>query len=187
MAGDGSAVTTYVALLRGINVGGHNKVPMKELRDLCLELGFKNPRTVVASGNLVFESALKSAPTVRKKLEEGVKAAFSVSNPIFVLSAQEFQDVLEADPFDPVGKDGNKLMVMFVPKAATAAAQKAFAAAHQGPELVEFGSRAVYIYYSEGAGRSKLDLSKIVEPGTTRNRNTLAKIQRLIEREDGHS
>ncbi len=174
-------MTTYVALLRGINVGGHNKVPMKELKALCLELGFENPRTVLASGNLVFECALKSPGAVAKKLQEGVEKSFSVKNPIFVLSAREFAEVLKADPIEPQGKDGNKLMVMFLPKAATAAARKRFLDRHKGPELVEFGERAVYIYYSQGQGRSKLDLSRTVEPGTTRNRNTLKKIEDLLQ------
>jgi uncharacterized protein (DUF1697 family) len=135
---------------------------------------------VVASGNLVFESRLKSAASVRQKLEEAVQQRFSVKNPIFVLTATEFREVLAADPISSAGKEGNKLMVMFLPKAATGEAQKAFLEKHRGPEIVEFGERAVYIYYSEGQGRSKLDLSKTVEPGTVRNRNTLKKLEALL-------
>lgn len=173
-------MTAFVALLRGINVGGHNKVPMKELRHLCQQLGFENPRTVGASGNLVFETQGKDGAEVRQKLEQMVSSSFSVNTPIFVLTAEEFREILGADPIEPQGKDGDKLMVMFLPKAATTEARKAFYEAHQGPELVEFGGKAVYLYYPEGAGRSKLDLSKTVEPGTTRNRNTLGKILDLL-------
>lgn len=174
-------MSTYVALLRGINVGGHNKVPMKELRELCLELGLENPRTVLASGNLIFDSELKSTARLAKRLEEAVLEKFGVKNPIFVLTATEFRQVLAADPIDPQGRDGNKLMVLFLPQSSTAKAQKDFLDKHTGPELVEFGERAVYLYYSEGLGRSKLNLANTVPaPGTMRNRNTLKKLEELL-------
>lgn len=192
MASAGSALkgsrlpnrSTFVALLRGINVGGHNKVPMKELKALCLELGLEDPRTVLASGNLIFESKSKSTATLAQKLEEGVKQEFGVSCRIFVLTAAEFSSVLQAArkslPFRSSLDDGNKQVVIFLSRSAAPKAQQEFLEKHQGPELVEFGEHAVYIYYVQGQGRSKLDLSKTVELGTVRNRNTLGKIEELL-------
>jgi uncharacterized protein (DUF1697 family) len=177
-------MTTYVALLRAINLGGRNKVPMKELKALCSEIGLENPRTVLASGNLVFEATKTSAAKLRAALQEGVEERFGVSAEIIVLSAAEFRKVLADDPLQEKGRKIDWLTVMFVSEPPSKASQKAFLEAHTGPEEVAFGEHAVYIYYSEGIGRSRLDLGKMKPPlkGTVRNRNTLGKLLALLDK-----
>ena len=174
-------MTRYVALLRGINVGGHGKVPMKELRVLCEGLGWENPRTLLASGNLVFDCHQECQESLSSQLREAVKEQFEVDTPIVLLEEQEFLKILDDDPIEAEGKRSDWLTVMFFTQMPSAATIAQALERHQGPEIVKFGSRAAYIYFSEGLGRSKLNLGKAVhEAATVRNRNTLKKVAELL-------
>ncbi len=173
-------MTTFVAFLRGINIGGKNKVAMKELRELCVKLGFKNPRTVLASGNLVFESTEKSSTRLSEELQEGIRRTFGLSCAIVVLSVDDFRAILESDPIPAPGKKSDWLTVMFFSQMPSPALLRKVLDGHEGPEIVEFGEKAAYIYYTDGIGRSKLNLGKAVhQAGTVRNRNTLKKVAEL--------
>lgn len=155
---------------------------MAELRDLCGEIGLHNPRTLLASGNLLFDSPSSDPAGLSQQLEEAVAGRFGLKKRIFVLSPEEFRAILQADPIDPAGKDGAKWAVMFLDEAPSAADVKAFQERHTGPEEVHFQERAVYLYYPNGQGRSKLDLGRCVGSETTvRNQNTLQKILALLE------
>lgn len=178
-------MTRYVAFLRGINVGGHGKVPMKELRSLCEGLGWQNPRTLLASGNLVFDCQQECPESLSSQLQEAVKAQFEVDTPIVVLEGQEFLKILDDDPIETEGKRSDWLTVMFFTRMPSAAAITQALERHQGPEIVRFGSRAAYIYFRDGVGRSKLNLGKAVhEAATVRNRNTLKKVAELLVRQE---
>lgn len=155
---------------------------MKDLRDLCADLGWSNPRTVGASGNLVFKTSSQEPTALSGRLEEALVERFALRRKSFVYTAQEFRTILQADPIDPQGKDGSQLTVMFLDQAPTPEQVATFRQSHSGPEQVEFGERAAYIFFAEGMGRSKLDLTSYVGAATTvRNRNTLARLSALLE------
>jgi uncharacterized protein (DUF1697 family) len=93
-------VAVWVAFLRGINVGGHRKVPMAALRALCEEAGFTDVRTHIASGNLVVSSPLRSAAKVRALLEERIEAELGFPVVVVVRSVAQLQEVVDDVPYD---------------------------------------------------------------------------------------
>ncbi len=174
-------MTTYVVFLRGINVGGHNKIPMLKLRELCSELGFLNPQTVLASGNLVFQHQPERPTTLRQQLRSGISERFHLDIDLVVLEGHTFLEILQDDPLSHEGRRSDWLTVMFFQTPPTSEEWEKALTRHQGPEHVEIGSRAAYIYYTEGMGRSKLNLgAEIHRTGTVRNRNTLNKVKELL-------
>lgn len=154
---------------------------MKELRELCLELDLQNPRTVLASGNLVFEAQKLGCVDLSERLRSAILTQFKADIDLVILESQDFQQILAADPISPEGKQRDWLTVMFFSSPPTTEQWEKALEKHQGPEIVETGSRAAYIYYTDGIGRSKLNLgSAINQSGTVRNRNTLEKVVALL-------
>lgn len=88
----------YIALLRGINISGKNKVPMSELKNKMEELGYKNVVTYLNSGNVIFESNIDDKETIMRNIYEAIKDKFNLDIPIFVMTASELQDVLNNTP-----------------------------------------------------------------------------------------
>lgn len=164
--------TTHIILLRAVNVGGTGKLPMADLRELCTKLGFENPRTYIASGNLVVESSL-AAEEVRLLLEAELEKLAGKPLGVFVLSPRDLTRILVDDPF-PDGP-GNLVHVLFLPEKVDA--DILTTVKHQTSEELKPGLRELYIYYREGQGGSKLVIPA-AKTGTARNRNT---VEKLIE------
>ena len=160
----------FVALLRAINVGGTGMLGMSDLRDLCEKAGFREVRTYIQSGNVVFTSSLAEAK-VKAKLEKVLAA--KLGKPAFVLlrSGVELEAVLEANPFPSAPP--NRVIVLFLDEAPPKNALAKLAIA--GPEEVVLRGREIFIHYPEGQGRSKLKIS-FAKEGTGRNLNTVAKL-----------
>jgi len=97
-------VTTYIALLRGINVSGKNKVPMKELQAVCLNLGWKEVQTYIQSGNIVFRSD-KSAEDLSQALIEAIVTSFGFDVPVLIIDEMKLQTVLSTNPTKRECKD----------------------------------------------------------------------------------
>ncbi|MDA0962268.1 MAG: DUF1697 domain-containing protein [Proteobacteria bacterium] len=160
----------HIALLRAVNVGGTGKLPMAELRALAARIGFANPRTYIASGNLVFESDLTSA-------EAGVvlEAALAdhAGKPVGVImrNPDEMQAVLDDNPFPEA--PGNRCLALFLDTPPPADLHDTLK--HQAGEQVAAGKREVYIHYGEGMAQSKLVIPA-AKAGTVRNMNTVAKL-----------
>src|SRR3954470_10617494 len=119
-------MTRYAALLRGINVGGNKKVSMADLRELASGLGLQNPKTLLQSGNLVFED--KGRPPLRLEsiLEAEVKKTLHVETKFFVRSADEFDEAVGANPFRAEAvADPGRLIALFCKDSPIAASVKA--------------------------------------------------------------
>jgi uncharacterized protein (DUF1697 family) len=176
-------MAVHIALLRGINVGGHAKLAMADLRELALKLGLEEPRTLLQSGNLVFRSDDAAGATLERRLEAATAAQFGVAVTYFVRSAEEWAGIVSGNPFpEEAAADPGHLLVQFLQSAPTAAAVSALQAAIRGPEQVRAGERHAYIVYPDGIGRSKLTGPMIeaqLGPGTGRNWNTVLKLAAL--------
>lgn len=170
-------MTTYIALLRGINVGGSGILAMKDLVALCADLGFENPRTYIQSGNVLFESRLKE-DAVRTKLATALAAKMGKPIEVMVRTTAELRKVLETNPFPD--REPAKIAVAFLAGRAPAEALKSLTG--PGGEQVIAGLREVYVYYPDGMGRSKLKLPLGGAAATVRNINTVAKLISLAER-----
>lgn len=164
---------THIALLRAVNVGGTGKLPMAELRALAESLGFENPRTYIASGNLLFESKL-SAAKVRAKLEAALAAHVGKPVGVVMRTAAEVRAVLEANPFPDAPP--NRVLVTLLNDALPDDWQST--ARNQRDEKLVAASRALYVHYVEGQGSSKLRV-RAAEAGTARNLNTLRALLEL--------
>src|SRR3954465_8065642 len=95
-------MTRHIALLRGINVGGHNKVPMADLRRVLEEAGFEDVKTYVQSGNVALSAAEKSPAKVGRKVEKAVEGAFGFDISVVVRSRDEIAKLVEDDPLGDV-------------------------------------------------------------------------------------
>ena len=149
----------HIALLRAVNVGGTGKLPMSELKAMCVKLGFTKVQTYIASGNVVFESKLSQA-----KVKAAMEKALGVS--VFVRDAEEMAAILKANPFPNAAP--NRTVVIFLD---SAPADAPFTG--QKNEEVRLGKREIYVHYPDGQADTKLKIPAAAV-GTGRNFNTVA-------------
>jgi uncharacterized protein (DUF1697 family) len=167
-------MTSYVALLRAVNVGGTAKLPMADLRRMAEELGFDRPRTFIASGNLLFASD-DSAQAVRSRLEERLADHMGKRVPVLIRDAAELAEVAAANPF--ADAPGRRVLVTFLDDAPAADALDHVR--NLDGERIWLGKREIYVdYCGTLLGRSKLRIPA-AEKGTARNMNTVAKLADL--------
>jgi uncharacterized protein (DUF1697 family) len=160
----------FVALLRAVNVGGTGKLPMSELVAMATAAGFRRPRTWIASGNLVLESADGEAQ-VKAALEDALARRAGRRVAVMVRSADEMAAVLAANPFPD--KAPNRTIAVFLDAPPPADWRDGLVA--PGGEEVRAGRRELYIHYGDGMAQSKLKLPAAAA-GTARNFNTVARL-----------
>ena len=165
----------YVALLRGVNVGG-NTLSTEQLRGICAELGLENARTYVQSGNLVFDAA-GSAERWSKSLEQALAGKARLPITVLVRSRAEMAALVERNPFaGETGIDLSRLHVTFLRQAPKRAALTALNAIDAGPDRLSHAGREIYLHCPNGYGRTKLSNTMIEKTlsvaATTRNWRT---------------
>jgi len=163
-------MTKYVALLRAVNVGGTGKLPMTELKSMCESSGFVNPRTYIASGNVVFESKL-SESAVKAQLEQCMAKYAGKPVDVLVRTGPEMAAVLAKNPFK--SRAANATVAIFLDEPPPKDTLKTITG--QAKEEVVLGTREIYVHYRDGMGRSKLKIPAGAR-GTARNMNTVAKL-----------
>lgn len=168
---------TFIALIRGINVGGHKKVKMAELKTACEGLGLHEVRTLLQSGNVIFRTARAG----RAKLAAEIEGVLGVEARVILRSAEELRDAIAANPMKEEAQRGpSHFVVVFLSERPTEAAMKALRDAYAGPESMQLHGAEIYIHYGEGMGTSKLTNvlieRKLGVTGTARNWNTVTKL-----------
>ena len=167
-------MTAYVALLRAVNVGGTGKLPMNDLKRIAEVLGLENPRTFIASGNLIFSSGKDEAALLRL-LERALAEHMGKPVAVMLRTAAEMAAVADANPFGDA--PGRRVLVTFLPEAPPKDALEA--ARNVDGERLALGSREIYVdYCGTLLGRSKLVIPAAAR-GTGRNMNTVAKLAEL--------
>jgi len=179
------SMAVKVALLRGINMGGHKKVSMSDLRSLLAQLGFAGAQSLLQSGNLVFRSDARPGD-LERLLETEAEKRLCLRTDVFVRTAKEWKEVVARNPFRTAAKkDPSHLVVMFLKQAPDSGSVKALQAAITGPEVVSSHGRQVYIVYPANIGDSRLTISVIDRMlgtrATGRNWNTVLKLSALAE------
>jgi uncharacterized protein (DUF1697 family) len=174
----------HVALLRGVNVGGNQMVAMADLRAMFGRLGLGEARSLLQSGNIVFESEGRTTAQLEAMLEAEAMKRFKLPAPFFVRTAREWEAAVAANPFPAAAKsDPGHLVVLFLKKAPVPAVIQSLQAAIVGREQVQAAGRQAYIIYSDGIGRSRLTPgiieAKLGQRGTGRNWNTVLKLAAL--------
>ena len=167
-------MATYAAFLRAINVGGTGKLPMADLRDLCEGLGLRRVQTYVQSGNVVFRTR-KGATRVQGELERALAERMDKPVPVLLRSEAELGALVERNPFPEAAP--NRLLIYLTDAVIDEAAVTTCPT--PGGERLQLGERAIYVWYPEGQGRSKLKVPH-VQGATARNLRTLTKVLGLM-------
>lgn len=176
-------MATFVALLRGINVGGAGKIRIDELKKLFESLGLEDVRTYIQSGNLVFRSSAGSEPALRKRLERGIAGRFGAEITVVLRTADEMERILGANPF--LGTDAREKDSLHVTMLADLPGENALAALEMPPggrDEFKIVGREIFLYCPDGYGRTRLNNNaferKLGVRATTRN---WATVSRLLE------
>ncbi|MCX6258607.1 MAG: DUF1697 domain-containing protein [Bacteroidia bacterium] len=173
----------YLSILRGINVGGHRKIVMSDLRALYEGLGFSNVITYIQSGNVIFTN--DNNPDLTGRIEQSVFRKYGFQVPVIIRSQQEMQDLLKSNPFltrPEINKD--KLHVTFLSgEPQPADIQKTMEINYPPDEFIISG-RHIFLFCPFGSGRSKLTISffekNLKLTATTRNWNTVTELAGLM-------
>lgn len=176
----------YISLLRGINVGGNKIIKMEALRALYETLGFTDAKTLLQSGNVVFQSDLTNRHEIATSIEQGIETTFNCQSMLFIRTMTEWQAIVANHLFtEDALQDPSKLLVTFLMETPSKDALQGLMDSHDGPEVIRHQGRELYIYYPDGMGKSKLS-NPVIERklkilGTGRNWNTVMKLLRLAE------
>lgn len=165
---------TYIAMLRGINVSGHKIVKMERLRTSFGDLGFKNVKTYVQSGNVIFEAATASTASLSAKIEQKILGDFGFSVPVLLKTAQALSEIVKRNPFLKHPEiDRSKLHITFLSDAPPGTALEELQPLAVPPELLHIIGGEIYLYCPNGYGRTKLSNTaiekKLAVRATTRN------------------
>jgi uncharacterized protein (DUF1697 family) len=181
-------VPTFVVLLRGINVGKANRVPMAELGALLGELGYTGVATLLNSGNAVFRTAKGTPVQHAAAIAAALTAKLGVEAPVIVKSASELAAIVSGNPLAAKADDPSRLLVAFTQDKKALAGLEAIAALVVSPERFAIGPHAAYLHCASGILESKAGaalLGKAGKSATTRNWATVLKLQALVGKVDG--
>jgi uncharacterized protein (DUF1697 family) len=181
-----SPLPSHIALLRAVNVGGTGKLPMAELKAMFASLDFGGARTLLATGNVVFDGGGRSAAALESLLETETRKCFGLATDYFLRTRKEWAEIVADNPFAKEAKaDPSHLVAYLLKEPPKPAAVAALKAAIKGREQAAMGSRHLYLVYPDGIGDSRLTAAVIEKAlgtrGTGRNWNTVLKLQALAD------
>jgi len=180
-------MTTCVALLRGVNVGRAKRIAMAELRQLIESLGNTNVRTLLNSGNVVFDTNRQSAGKLSHSIGAAIEARFGFSAAVVILSAAELAAIVRTNPLPRAPEQPSRYLVAVAPGEATLVKARALLGHQWAPEAIAIGRRAAYLWCANGILESKvLKAFERATGGATTARNwaTLLKLQAAAESDD---
>ena len=178
-------MSAYVALLRAVNLPGHNKIGMADLRELVAALGFTDGQSLLQSGNLVFKAPAGTGAQHERSLEDGARKRLGLETDFFVRSSAEWKRIVAANPFRREAQDDPGHLVLMCLKSTPSREQVAsLQRAIKGRETIHVKGCEGYIVYPDGIGRSKLTTALIEKRletrGTGRNWNTVLKLAAMV-------
>jgi len=178
---------THIALLRGINVGGNNKVPMAELRAALTASGYADVSTYIQSGNVLFRSTEPDTAVLEEAIAEVIARTFGIKISVVVVTRDQLAAVLSANPYpdEPNPKYVHVVFLGAEPDQARLDTARQIAAAKGSRDTVTAGDRVLYLHTPDGYGTSELGkaLVKVTSSskGTARNLSTTAKLLTLCD------
>jgi uncharacterized protein (DUF1697 family) len=182
-----TADPTYAALLRGINVGGHAKIPMRELTELFGALGHGEVTTYIQSGNVVFRSGNATRAGIIRELEDAIAERFGLAVTVILRTRDELISISAGNPFPGAEGEPSKLHVVFLDRLPEASAIAGLDPDRSPGDLFSAMGTEIYLRFPAGSGKTKLTLDwferQLDVKGTARNWNTLLKLIALTEPE----
>lgn len=176
-------MTTYVALLRAINLGKRNKVKMATLRELLESMGLENVQTYIQSGNVIFDSE-ETAEHLTQQLEQEIQSAFGFLVPVIIRTASEWDQIIRRCPYSfGALSEGESIHISFLAKSPSQ---------EKIDQLVDFNNeldehqihgKEIYMYFRQNLHKSNLPthLKKLDVPATLRNWKTVKKLSEMVE------
>jgi uncharacterized protein (DUF1697 family) len=183
-------VPVLISMLRGVNLGPHNRIKMDALRAAYAAIGLEDPRTYVQSGNVIFRTKQKSSHKVATKIQDAIEKRFRFRPVVIVRTLDELRKAIAATPFD-ARRDlhPGKILVTFLADAPPTEAAAKLATLKSYPEEIHLINRELYIYFPDGAGKSKLPWSQVEKllkvTGTARNWNSVSAMLKIAEEMEG--
>jgi uncharacterized protein (DUF1697 family) len=179
-----------ISMLRGVNVGPHNRIKMDVLRATYEALGLEDPRTYVQSGNVIFRTKEKSTKKLATKIQDAIEKGFKFRPAVIVRTIDELRQAIAATPFDARRNlHPGKILVTFLADHPLPEAAARLATLKSFPEEIHLIGRELYIYFPDGAGKSKLPWSQVEKllkvNGTARNWNSVRAILEIAEAMEG--
>ena len=177
----------FISMLRGVNLGSHNRIKMDALCALYKSLKLEDPRHYVQSGNVIFRTKEKNAAQLAKKIQDAIARKIGFGPEVILRTPEEFRKAIAANPFaNRSGLDPGKLLVTFLAREPNAEGRAKLLALRPDPEELHLIDSEIYIYFPNGAGRSKLRWSsldkKLGTAGTARNWNSVMKMLAIAEK-----
>lgn len=175
-------MTGWVALLRAVNLGARNKVPMSQLRALLERAGHGDVRTYIQSGNVLFRHESGDRAAVAQRLEDAIADAFGVTTTAILRTFDELRAVAASHPFGP---DTSRTYVTFLAAAPDPDAVARLAGHDPSPDRYELAGSDLYLHYPNGVQGSRLTAARVERllgvPGTARNWRTVTSLAALVE------
>lgn len=177
-------MTTYIGLLRGINVGGRAIVKMADLRQWLEEMGLEDVRTLLQSGNFVFRAKPEARDEIEARLEKELESRTGRKILVYIRTLKEWDAAIKANPFsEEAEKDPSHLLLHTLKEAPTKKEFETVQEAVKGPETMRLHDEILYVYFPDGIGTSKIDRTpgwnKMTAKATGRNWNTAFKLSEL--------
>lgn len=176
----------YIAMLRGINVGGHKRIKMDKLRSSFEAMGFESVKTYIQSGNVIFKTKKTSPAMLSKKIEEKIVSDFGFAVSVITRSSDEIETTITGNPFlQELGIDLQKLHVMFLSASPSLAALQQLTALTTEPDRCRSSGKEIYFYFPNGVSQSILFKSPVdrilAVVTTTRNWKTVNSLRQMCE------
>jgi uncharacterized protein (DUF1697 family) len=183
-------MTVIISMLRGVNVGGHNKIKMEALRALYESLKLRDAQTYAQSGNVIFRTDERDMARLAKRIEDGIERKFGFRPDVILRTAAEMTKVIARNPFAKRREiEPGKLLVSFLASDPGEEAREEVRQMKCAPEELRIEERELYIYFANGMGHSKLpwaSLGKMLKaPVTGRNWNSVTKMLEMAEKLEG--
>lgn len=177
-------MTTFIALLRGINVGGHNKLPMQELVQLLESLGLVNVKTYIQSGNVVFQSIQTQPSTLAEEISTAIEQRHRFKPQVMILRSEDLETAVSQNPFPQATEDHKTLHFYFLESIPSNPDLTMLEAVKTETEQFKLLDQVFYLHAPDGIGRSKL-AAKVEKamgvPTTARNWRTVSKVLEMAK------
>jgi uncharacterized protein (DUF1697 family) len=184
----GDRMTTYIALFRGINVGGKNKLPMKDLVSTLENVGCQEVATYIQSGNAVFQSEKQGASLLSETIEAAIKERHGFEPRVLVLASKEMERAMRSNPFPEAESEPKTLHLYFLAAPPESSDLDALEEIKGARERFVLGDGVFYLHAPDGIGRSKLaaNIEKLLGvPTTARNWRTVRKVMEMAQYHGG--
>lgn len=174
----------YIALLRGINVGGKNKIKMLDLKKMLEQLELHQVQTYIQSGNVLFASEETDVAALRQRIEDGINHHFEISTPVILRTAAEWKAILRECPYQPsTSEEGKRVQITLLVNPAESKVHEILSSGASEEDEFIVSGREIYFLFRQPVNASRLadNVQKLGKEVTSRNWNTIKKLDVLID------